>query len=180
MTRLPLTRKEKQKFIDQYAERLQKSRAIVVLRNKGLTVAEITALRKKLRDADATFQVTKNTLFKIALKDSQFPVPDEMFAGMVSVCYFAGPIATSTKHLLAVIKEQKKLELIGALLPDDIFGADEVKRLVDLPTREQLLAQLLGAVQGPATNLVGVLQAPLREIITVLYARSEQAEENAA
>ena len=99
---------------------------------------------------------------------------------MVSVCYFAGPIATSTKHLLAVIKEQKKLELIGALLPDDIFGADEVKRLVDLPTREQLLAQLLGAVQGPATNLVGVLQAPLREIITVLYARSEQAEENAA
>ena len=179
MTRLPLTRKEKQKFIDQYAERLQKSRAIVVLRNKGLTVAEITALRKKLRDADATFQVTKNTLFKIALKDSQFPVPDEMFAGMVSVCYFAGPIATSTKHLLAVIKEQK-LELIGALLPDDIFGADEVKRLVDLPTREQLLAQLLGAVQGPATNLVGVLQAPLREIITVLYARSEQAEENAA
>ena len=70
---MPLTRKEKQKFIDQYAERLQKSRAIVVLRNKGLTVAEITALRKKLRDADATFQVTKNTLFKIALKDSQFP-----------------------------------------------------------------------------------------------------------
>lgn len=180
MTRLPLTRGEKQKFIDQYTERLQKSTAVVVLRNNGLTVAEITALRKKLRDSDAMFQVTKNTLFKIALKDSPFPVPDKMFTGMVGVCYFTGQVAPSTRQLLAVIKDQKKLELIGALLPDDVFEADEVSRLVDMPTREQLLAQLLGAVQGPATNLVGVLQAPLREIITVLHARSEKAAENAA
>ena len=180
MTRLPLTRDEKQKFIDQYAERLQKSQAVVVLRNNGLTVAEITALRKKLRDADAMFQVTKNTLFKIALRNSQFPTPEEMFVGTVGVCYFTGPIPTSTKLLLDAMKDQKKLELVGALLPDDVFGADEVKRLVDLPTREQLLAQLLGAVQGPATNLVGVLQAPLREIITVLHARSEKAAEEEA
>ena len=69
---------------------------------------------------------------------------------------------------------------IGALRPEAIVGANEVRRLVDLPTREQLLAPLLGAVQGPATSLVGVLRAPLREISTVLYARSEQAEENAA
>ena len=177
---MPLTRKEKQKFIDQYSERLQKSQAVVVLRNNGLTVAEITALRKKLREADAMFQVTKHTLFKIALKNSKFPVPEGMFAGTLGVCYFTGSVQTSTKMLLDALKEQKKLELVGALLPDDVFGADEVKRLVDLPTREQLLAQLLGAVQGPATNLVGVLQAPLREIITVLHARSEKAEDNAA
>mgnify|MGYP003381996241 CR=1 FL=1 len=177
---MPLTRQEKQKFIDQYSERLHKSQGLVVLRNNGLTVAEITTLRKRLREVDAIFQVTKNTLFKIALKSSQFPVPEDMFVGTVGVCYFTGPIPTSTKLLLDAMKDQKKLELVGALLPDDVFGADEVKRLVDLPTREQLLAQLLGAVQGPATNLVGVLQAPLREIITVLHARSEKAEENAA
>jgi len=153
---LPLTRKEKQKFIDQYSERLQKSQAVVVLRNNGLTVAEITALRKKLREADAMFQVTKHTLFKIALKNSKFPVPEGMFAGTLGVCYFTGSVQTSTKMLLDALKEQKKLELVGALLPDDVFGADEVKRLVDLPTREQLLAQLL----GEAAQRVGVRAGP--------------------
>ena len=101
---MPLTRDEKQKFIDQYAERLQKSQAVIVLRNNGLTVAEITALRKKLRDADAMFQVTKNTLFKIALRNSQFPTPEDMFVGTVGVCYFTGPIQTSTKLLLDAMK----------------------------------------------------------------------------
>ncbi len=175
MTRLPLTRQEKQKFLDQYQSRLEKAQAVVVLRNNGLTVSEITTLRKKLRDADASFQVTKNTLFKKALQSSRFPVPDGMFVGTIGVCYFDGPVQSSARLLLDLVRDQKKLEVVGALMPDSIFGADEVKSLIDLPTREQLLAQLLGAVQGPMTNLVGVLQAPLREIITVLHARAEKA-----
>ena len=70
--------------------------------------------------------------------------------------------------------------MLGALLPGEQLDAAAAKALVDLPTREQALAQLVGILQGPLTSLVGVFDAPLREIITVLHARSEQAQEAAA
>ena len=177
---MPLTRKEKQQLIDHYKERLQRSEAIVVLRNNGLTVADMTDLRKKLSDQGAMFQITKNTLFKIALADSAFPVSEQLFNGTVGVCYVTGTISSTVKILNDYLRDQKKMEMLGALLPGEELDAAAAKALVELPTREQALAQVLGTLQGPLTSLLGVLNAPLREIITVLHARSEQAQEEAA
>ena len=177
---MPLNRQEKEQFIAQYQERLEKSQVVIVLRNSGLTVSEITDFRRKLRDVGGIFQITKNTLLKIALRDSQFPVAEELFSGTVGVCFLTGSVAPSAKVVIDFLKDQKKLELLGALMPGEVFDASEAAKLVDLPTREQLLAQLVGTIQGPMTNVVGVVQAPLRELITVLHARSQQAQEDAA
>ncbi len=177
---MPLTRNEKQQLIDLYKERLGRSEAVVVLRNNGLTVADMTDLRKRLSDQGAMFQITKNTLFKIALADSQYPVPAELFAGTVGVCFVTGTISSTVRVLNDYLRDQKKMEMLGALLPGEQLDAAAAKALVDLPTREQALAQLVGILQGPLTSLVGVLNAPLREIVTVLHARSEQAQEAAA
>lgn len=177
---MPLTRNEKQQLIDLYKERLGRSEAVVVLRNNGLTVADMTDLRKRLSDQGAMFQITKNTLFKIALADSQYPVPAELFSGTVGVCFVTGTISSTVRVLNDYLRDQKKMEMLGALLPGEQLDAAAAKALVDLPTREQALAQLVGILQGPLTSLVGVLNAPLREIVTVLHARSEQAQEAAA
>lgn len=177
---MPLTRHEKQQLIDLYKERLQRSEAVIVLRNNGLTVADMTDLRKRLNDQGALFQVTKNTLFKIALADSQFPVPEQLFSGTVGVCYVTGTISSTAKVVNDYVRDQKKAEMLGALLPGEQLDAEAAKALVDLPTREQALAQVLGTLQSPLTSLIGVINAPLREIITVLHARSEQAQEAAA
>jgi large subunit ribosomal protein L10 len=177
VNRLPLTRHEKQQLIDLYKERLQGSEAVVVLRNNGLTVADMTDLRKKLGDQGAMFQVTKNTLFKIALADSQFPVPEGLFTGTVGVCYVTGVISSTVRVLNDYLRDQKKMEMLGAMLPGEQLDASAAKALVELPTREQALAQLLGTLQGPLSSLVNVIDAPLREIITVLHARSEQTQE---
>lgn len=180
MNRLPLTRHEKQQLIDLYKERLQRSEAVVILRNSGLTVADMTDLRKKLGDQGAMFQITKNTLFKIALADSQFPVPEELFTGTVGVCYVTGVISSTVKILNDYLRDQKKMDVLGALLPGEQLDPSAAKALVELPTREQALAQVLGTLQSPLTSLVGVINAPLREIITVLHARSEQTQEQEA
>ncbi len=180
MNRLPLTRHEKQQLIDLYKERLQRSEAVVVLRNNGLTVADMTDLRKKLSDQGAMFQVTKNTLFKIALADSQFPVSEDLFTGTVGICYVTGVISSTVKVLNDYLRDQKRMEMLGALLPGEQLDASAAKALVELPTREQALALVLGTLQSPLTSLVSVINAPLREIITVLHARSEQAQEAVA
>ncbi len=177
---MPLTRQEKQQLIDLYKERLQHSEAVVVLRNNGLTVADMTDLRKRLGDQGGIFQIAKNTLFKIALTDSQFPVSDTLFTGTVGVCYVTGAISSTAKIVNDYLRDQKKAELLGALLPGEALDAAAAKALVDLPTREQALAQVLGTLQSPLSSLVSVINAPLREIITVLHARSEQAQEAVA
>jgi large subunit ribosomal protein L10 len=104
-------------------------------------------------------------------------VSEGLFTGTVGVCYVTGVISSTVRVLNDYLRDQKKMEMLGAMLPGEQLDASAAKALVELPTREQALAQLLGTLQGPLSSLVNVIDAPLREIITVLHARSEQTQE---
>lgn len=177
---MAISREKKTQMVADYVESLSRSEAAIMADYRGLTVANMTQLRQNLREVEGAFRVVKNSLFERALEEVGLPVPTQYLDGPVAVGFCYGDAPPVAKALVDFAKGLDVLEIKGAILGTDIIDAEEVKGLADLPPREVLLAQLLGAVQGPMSNLVSVLNAPMREIAQVLKARSEQDQEAAA
>lgn len=177
---MAITKEKKRQIVTEYMDKLSGSQAIILADYRGLTVAEVTELRRRLREVNGGFQVVKNTLFKRALEQANIPVPNDLLAGPVAAGYCLGEVPPVAKALVDFAKEVEDLKLTGAILGTQFLDAAGVQALADLPPRDVLLAQMLGAVQGPLSSLVGLVTAPLRELVQVLQARSEQAQEAAA
>lgn len=177
---MAISREKKEEMVAEYVDNLSRSRAMILADYRGLTVANITQLRQNLREVEGGFHVVKNTLFKRALEESGLPVPAEHLAGPLAVGFCFGDTPPVAKALVDFAKGLDVLQIKGAILGTSILDADAVKGLADLPPREVLRAQLLAAIEGPMSNLVSVLNAPMREIAQVLRARSEQEQEAAA
>jgi large subunit ribosomal protein L10 len=171
---LAISRAQKEKMVADYVDKMSRSQALILADYRGLTVADMTELRRKLRETDGVFQIIKNTLFSLALKEVGLPLPAEQLEGPVAVGYCLGEAPPVAKTLMDFAKEAEALKIKGAILGPNILDADGVKGLADLPPREVLLAQLLGSVQGPMSSLVSTISAPMRELVQVLQARSEQ------
>jgi large subunit ribosomal protein L10 len=160
-----------------YAAQMSASQAMILADYRGLTVAEMTDLRRRLREVDGKFQVVKNTLFQRTLDDAGISLPEEQWVGPLAVGYCHGEVPPVAKTLSDFAKETRHLELKGAILGTDFLDVAGVAALADLPPREFLLAQLLGAVQGPMSSLASTLVAPMRELAQVLQARAETGQE---
>jgi large subunit ribosomal protein L10 len=171
---LAISREQKEKMVAGYMDRMSRSQALILADYRGLTVSHMTDLRRKLRETDGQFQVVKNSLFKRALEEVGLPVPVEVFDGPVAVGYCLGEAPPVAKAIMDFAKETRILEVKGAILGTDILDVEGVKGLANLPPRDVLLAQLLGAVQGPMSSLASTLAAPMRELVQILQARSEQ------
>jgi large subunit ribosomal protein L10 len=177
---LAITKEKKQEIIAGYVDRVSNSQAIILTDYRGLTVADLTELRRKLREDSGVFQIVKNTLFRLALDRAGIPIPEEQMDGTVAAGYCLGEVPPVAKTLTGFAKETESLQIRGAILGDSILDPAGVQNLADLPPREVLLAQMLGAVQGPMSSMVSTINAPMRELVQVLQARSEQGQEAAA
>lgn len=177
---MAISREKKEQIVSESVDQLADSRAVVFTDYRGLSVAQMNQLRNNLREKDGRYQVIKNTLLRLALQGADLPIPEEFLTGPVAITYCFGEVPALAKALYDFADETKILTVKGALLGNQVLDAKAVKAVADLPPREILLAQLLGAVQGPMTNLASVLAAPLRELVNVLQARSEQSAEAAA
>ncbi len=177
---MAITRAQKEQMVADYVEKMSNSEALILTDYRGLSVANLGDLRRKLREVDGVFQVVKNTLFARALEEAGLPIPTEQMEGPVAVGYCLGDAPPVAKAMTDYAKEVDRLKVKGAILGTNLLDLDGVKGLADLPPREVLLAQLVGAVQGPMGSLVSTLQAPMRELVQVLQARSEQGQEEAA
>lgn len=177
---MAITREKKQQMMADYRSKMAKSQAMILTDYRGLTVGGITDLRSRLREVGGGFQVVKNTLFAKALEESGIPVAPGYLEGPLAIGYCFGDVPSVARALMDYANETKVLRVVGAIVGTGFLDAEGVKMLATLPTREVLLAQLLGAIQGPMGNLIGVLTAPLRELVQVLQARSEQVQEAAA
>ena len=147
---------------------------IVVAHYKGLSVAEVSELRRGMRDAGAAFRVTKNTLARIALADTPYATLDRLFIGPTAIAYSADPIA-APKAAVDFAKRNDKLAIVGGALPGNLLGPEQVRALAELPAIDELRAKLVGLLATPAARLIGVLQAPGAQLARVLAARAEQS-----
>jgi len=155
------------------AERLQRAEAIVLADYRGLTVARLRALRRSLRDCKAEFQVIKNTLLLRAFQEAGMEAPTDLFVGPTAVTLMYDELSAPTKALLDVTKETELLTIRGGVLGGRALDAASIRSLADLPSREQLLAQVVGLFATPMRQYVTVLNAPVQGFLNVLNAKAQ-------
>jgi large subunit ribosomal protein L10 len=169
-------RKEKSELVAALHEQFSQAGLVVVTHNNGLTVAEITDLRRKVRASGAKFKVTKNRLTRLALADTKFEGLDDLFTGPTAIAYSVDPVAAA-KVVVDFAKGNDKLVILGASLGTNKLDVEGVKALATLPSLDELRGKLLGMIQTPATRIAGILQAPGGQIARVLsaYAKKDEA-----
>lgn len=168
-----MNREEKAQQIDALNQTLAATTLVVVTRQSGLTVAEVSDLRRKMRAGGASYKVTKNRLARLALKGTKFEGIDPLFVGPTAVAVSKDPVAAA-KVAVDFAKDNEKLTIVGGALGDKLLDAEGVKTLASLPSLDQLRAKLLGLFQAPATKIAGVLAAPAGQLARVLKAHSEK------
>jgi large subunit ribosomal protein L10 len=170
---------EKERVVEQLAERLRATETLMVADYRGLTMPQIDELRGKLLDAGARFTVVKNTLTRRAAEAAGKEEVLSLIDGPTAIAFLdvEGDPAAVAKVLNDTAKAHDVLVIRGGLLDGAIVGDVEIKQLATLPSAEVLRAQLVGAVAGPLTTVVGLFTAPLRDLVGVLDARIRQLEE---
>jgi large subunit ribosomal protein L10 len=171
----------KRKEIDELAQKAKASEAIFITEYRGLTVSKSTAVRKAVRAAGGEMKVTKNTLMRIALRESGIPTADDIDAGPNAYVFAFGDVAAAARALRDFAKERGNEALVikGGIMGGKIISKDQILALADLPSREVLLSQLLGVLNGPMRSFVTVLSGPARGFVTVLTQIKEQKEKAA-
>ena len=143
--------------------------AVVVTHYMGLTVAEMTDLRGRLRKEGATLQVVKNTLAQKALGGASGEAGDALFKGPVAIAFAPDPVSAA-KVVTEYAKTNEKFVVIGALMGQAVLDKKAVAALATLPSLDQLRAQIIGLINAPATKIAGVLQAPAGQLARVFNA----------
>ena len=177
---MPLTKERKSELVAQYADWLRQSNAVIVAEFPGVAAKHLYNLRVKLRETQGQLHVVKLTLFSRALAEAGLPVPENMLAGSLIMAFALEEPPAVAKAMMDFAKDFELFQIKGGLLGDKIIDAAGVQALAELPPKPVVLAGLLGALQGPMSRLVDVLNAPLREIAQALTARSEQTPAEAA
>jgi large subunit ribosomal protein L10 len=174
-------RTQKEQTVAALHEALQDIGLVVVTQQSGMTVAEVTDLRRKMRVAGANFKVTKNRLARIALKGTQFEGLDGLFKGPTAIAFSKDPVAAA-KVAADYAKANDKLKIIGGSLGTQRLDVDGVKALATLPSLDELRGKLIGLIQAPATKVAGVLQAPGGQLARVFaaYAKKDESQGEAA
>jgi large subunit ribosomal protein L10 len=171
---LALSKAEKEQIISEYMEKFSKSQALILADYRGMTVANLTRMRTQLRESSGAFMVVKNTLARIALERIGRAVPPETLTGTLAIGLCYKEIAPVAKVFNTMAFETKLLPMKGAILGNRLVNAAQAQTLSDMPSRDVLIAQVVGAVKSPLSNLVGVLSGPLQGFINVLQARADK------
>jgi large subunit ribosomal protein L10 len=174
-------RTEKRAFVAELNQALSATSMIVVTRNAGLTVAEATDLRRRMRAAGATYKVTKNRLTTLALAGTRFDGIAPMLTGPTALAWAVDPVAVA-KTAVEFAKTNDKFVLIGGALGAQTLDADGIRALAELPSLDELRARLVGMISTPATRIAGVLQAPAGQLARVFgaFAKKDEASAEAA
>jgi large subunit ribosomal protein L10 len=164
-------------------DKMQRMQLAVVTDYRGLTVAEISELRKKLRDNGAELVVAKNTLVRLAAENTGNSALSPLLEGPTAMAFAYDDISKAARALNDYIRASRKpIQVRGGLLGSALLPADGLEQVTRLPSREQVVAQIMGSVQAPASRMVGVLNGVMRNIAYILraYSEKEQGDDAAA
>ena len=172
-----MNRAEKAEFIQSLAAVFADTSFVLVSRNNGLTVADVSDLRRRMRAAGATYRVAKNRLATRAMDGTRFQGVAPLMRGPTALAWAQDPVAVA-KTAVDYAKGNEKFVILGGALGTQTLDPDGVRALAELPSLETLRAQILGLIQTPATRIAGVLQAPGSQLARVFsaFAKKDQAE----
>ena len=173
-------RPEKASKVAELKDLLTASKGVVLVNYCGLTVAEDTELRAKMREAGVKYMVAKNTFIRIAAKEAGIEGLDSVLEHNTALAFSAEDPVAPAKILNDFSKDHEALELKAGVLDGKVIAVEEVKALVELPSREELLAKLVGSMQAPISGLVNVLQGTIRNFVYTLEAVRQKKEQESA
>jgi len=169
-----MARPEKEAQVRSIQDKLKNSTSVVLTEFRGLTVHELAELRRKLREQEVEYKVVKNTLAQIAADKVGLSELNDFLAGPTALASGSGDIIAPAKIIFEYSREHEALRIKGGILEGQVINADKVKALATLPSKEVLLATLLGNLNAPIAGFMNVLNGPMRGFAGVLSAISEQ------
>lgn len=164
----------KKKVVDELKEKLKKSNLFVLSDYKGFSVKDLTQLRRKLRPANSELKVIKNTLVKRAVKDVGYQGLDPYLEGSTVVLLGYGDPVVPLKVMVDHLKEIEKGEIRAGVVDGAVFSQKDLQEIAKLPSREVLIAKVVGGIKSPLYGLVNVLNGPLRKLVYALNAIKEK------
>jgi large subunit ribosomal protein L10 len=171
---LAITKERKEELVGQYTEQLEASKGLILTDYRGLRVTDMERLRRSLRKNEVTFQVVKNRLLRLALDQLALDIPQEWLEGPTALAFCHGEVPPAAKAMSDFAKETDALSIKGGLLGTSLLSPEQVKALAELPPREVLFAQVLGAINAPASQAAGVVASGIRQILNVLQAHVDK------
>jgi large subunit ribosomal protein L10 len=168
-----MNRSEKTETVASLNATFNEAAVVVVTRNLGLTVAQSTDLRNKMRDAGASYKVAKNRLAKIALDGTQYGSVADLLTGPTALATSGDPVAAA-KVAVEFAKANDKLEIVGGAMGDTFLDVNGVKALATMPSLDELRATLIGLIQAPATKIAQLTTAPAAKLARVFGAYAAQ------
>jgi len=170
-------RAEKAAAIDELKTLLEGSKVTLLADHRGLSVSELTELRRLLRQQAVGLRVVKNSLARIATRGTELQALEPHLVGPTAVVFAKGDPAVPAKLLTAFAKTKPALQIKAAFVEGQVLARKEAVALAELPPREVLLARLAGVLQSPLRGLASVLQGPLRSLILALQAVRQKKEQ---
>ena len=168
-----MDRNQKTDLVNTLHDTFDDSASVVIVHCVGLTVAESTDLRKKMREENCNFKVTKNRIARIALKDTKYEHMESMFSGPTAIGSSKDPVMAA-KVLVDFAKNNEKLVIIGGGLDDKPLSKTDVEALAKLPSLNDLRGKLVGLIQAPATKLLRVFIEPSTQVLRTISQKSKQ------
>jgi large subunit ribosomal protein L10 len=172
--RKPVDRAQKEKVVEELGQIFESSGVVVVAHYQGLTVANMQDLRGRVRDAGGAVRVAKNKLAKIALEGTDVAGISDLMTGMTVLAYSEDPVAAA-KAADEFAKENDNYVILGGAMGENILDADGVKAVAKMPSREELIASIVGCIGAPASNIAGAIGAPASNIASILSTIEEKA-----
>jgi large subunit ribosomal protein L10 len=173
---LALDRSQKASLVDELKRVLTDTSVVVVTRNHGLSVAQSTDLRLKMRDAGAQYKVAKNRLALIALEDTRYKPIGDLMKGPTALATSGDPVAAA-KVAVDFAKSHDKFEIVGGAMGDTLLDVNGIKALAELPSLDELRATIIGLIQAPATKIARTISEPGAQLARIFaaYAAKEAA-----
>ncbi|OGS38596.1 MAG: 50S ribosomal protein L10 [Elusimicrobia bacterium RIFOXYD2_FULL_34_30] len=168
------TKQEKHEFVKSFEQRIKEAKSFYLVGYQGLTVKELEDLRRKLRAFDANFNVIRNRLVSRVFNNASFKGFDEYLKGPVAIILENGDFIKLIKQLSIFSKANNKFKIKAGYADNRLLSEDDIKNIASLPSREQLLANVVGGIAAPMIGLVSVLSGPMRKLVIVLSAASNK------
>ena len=160
--------------VEELTEKLGRAKAVYITEYLGLNVEDITALRREFHANDVEFKVTKNTLLKLAAKNNELDGLDEYLSGSTAVALSYEDPTSPARVIKQFTKDHDLPEVKGIVFDGDVMAGGEFKRIADMPTKDQLLAQLAALLSSPMTKLVWALKSPMTDVGNALSNLKDQ------
>ena len=166
---------EKQEVVDRLKEKFQESASVICVDFRGINVEKITQFRRQIQETSGNYQVVKNTLVRRAIKETSFKELNQFLVGPTGIVFCPGEPMESAKVVTKFVDETNgALQIKGGIVEGAVFDAKGIKKVATLPSRQELLAQFVAALQSPISGFVGTLEGIAREFVYTLQAIADK------